>query len=184
MKTTVALSAAFLFIVSASSASAECPKHNIVDVSSRNGAYDTSIDWSEVKTGLGIKSSSNGRTSFTIYLANFEFIEDTENTIRKLQLAEGQGMLKFVLTRQIKGQKDVAFASGQYDFSKAQGSAEETGSVKIRVPAGKSVSFEYHKTEGAFEVIHVSATEICGKFSLKDRFSEVTGEFSVPVNPR
>lgn len=161
--------------------SGKCPEQTTVSVSSKNGAYDTGIDWSDIQTVLAIKSSSVGVTSYTVYLANFEFTEATHTEINKLKLAEGQGMLQFTLVNQVEGQKDVIFKSGFYDFSKAQGYAEQTGSVQIRVKNGTSISFSYHYAEGEFEVIEVTEDTFCGKFILKDKFSQLAGEFAAPV---
>lgn len=180
----VMISAVFILVTGIMSAySGECPEKTTVHVSSKNGAYpkDNSIDWSEVKTVLAVKSSSVGVTSYALYIANFEFTESTRSEISKLKLTEGQGMLSFSLVNQVEGQKEVIFKPGKYDFSKAQGYAEQTGSVGIRVANGVTISFSYHDTEGEFEVTKVTEHELCGKFTLKDKFSQISGEFKAPV---
>ena len=181
--TVIMLEAIFILLtVSIPVYSAECPEKTTVNVNSRNGAYpkDNSIDWSNIKKILAVKDSSIGVTSYALYIANFDFSENTRSKISKLKLTEGQGMLSIWLVNQVKGQREVNFKPGKYDFSKAQGQAEQTGSVGIRV-AGTKISFSYHYTEGEFEVTSVSEQELCGKFTLKDKFSQVSGEFKAPV---
>jgi hypothetical protein len=158
---------------------AQCLSSATLTVSSRNGAYDSSLDWHNLD-GIATLRSSHNRETASVYLTNFDLTGVDPEGLATHELGAGQGMLILGLNRQISGQEKVALAPGSYDFGKAQGAAAQTGSIRIRVPGGKIVSFDKSYTEGNFELTEITDSKLCGRFTLKDKFSEISGTFSVP----
>jgi hypothetical protein len=179
MKALTVLTMALALVCSLSPALAQCPSSSTLTVSSRNGAYDASLNWDNID-GVATLRSSHSRETASVYLTNFDLTGIDPKGLVKHELGAGQGMLVLGLNRQISGQEKVALVPGSYDFGRVQGDAEQTGSIKIRVPGGKSVSFDKHYTEGAFELTEITGSKLCGRFTLKDKFSEISGTFSVP----
>ena len=179
MKALTALMMSFALAYSLAPALAQYLSNATFTVSSRNGAYDASLDWHNID-GVATLSSSHSREIATVYLTNFDLTGIDPKSLATRELGAGQGMLFLGLNRQISGQEKVDLAPGSYDFGKAQGTAEQTGSIRIRVPGGKIVSFDKPFTEGGFELTEITDSKLCGRFTLRDRFSEISGTFSVP----
>jgi len=160
---------------------ATCPVDTRVSVASRNGAYPQGLDWSRVEKAIAFRSESLGVTSINVYLSNFYFSADSYAHLRKLKLGTGQAMVELLLVNQIDEARKVTFDEGVYDFTKPQHEAQRTGVAGIKVEKGTTVQFSYHYTEGEFVIVEVTENQVCGRFDLKDKFNEVSGEFSAPI---
>jgi hypothetical protein len=152
-------------------------------VASTNGAYPTADlpDWSAVKA-VAFKDSSVGNASVVVVLSTYELPAANRAEFSKLSSPEkGQARLELWLVRQkqVAPGENLEFAAGMYDPTKPQGQAEMTSSVAIALTGGSSLSFS--QPQGTIEVTSLTADSISGKFDVKDKWTQVSGEFSAPL---
>ncbi len=156
-----------------------CPEVSTVSVQSTNGGYPKEpIDWSSVKSsaaewsfaGLGGDSKA-----LTVYLSNYTFTPEQLLSYNSLDLQPGQGILILYFTN---GQKDAA--KGQYLISPKFDNPMRI-SAGIYVQGKVKVQFDDYKTEGSAEITELTTGKLCGKFSLKDPWSNISGSFTAPV---
>jgi len=154
-----------------------------VTVTSTNGAWpkENAPDFGAAKA-VGFKDSSVGNASVVVAITNYDFAPATRAEFSKrASPGPGQGRVELWLVRQKQvapGEK-LEFVAGMYDPTKSQGQAEMTSSVSIAVTGGTSLSFS--QPQGTVEVTSVTADSISGKFDVKDKWTQVSGEFSAPL---
>lgn len=154
-----------------------------VTVTSTNGAWpkENAPDFSAVKA-VAFKDSSVGNASVVVVLSTYDIPAANRAEFSKLASPEkGQARMELWLTRQkqVAPGETLEFAAGMYDPTKPQGQAEMTSSVSIAVTGGTSLSFS--QPQGTIEVTSVTADSISGKFDVKDKWTQVSGEFSAPL---
>ena len=88
-------------------------------------------------------------------------------------------MLWLVRQKQVAPGETLEFVAGMYDPTKPQGQAEMTSSVSIVVTGGTSLSLS--QPTGTIEVTSVTADSISGKFDVKDKWTQLSGEFHAPL---
>ncbi len=163
---------------------ADCPEQTTISMTSTNGAWprDAAIDWSTIRTVRAFRDESYGVTSHAVFIANFETAAKSPSEFHHLALEKGQAVVAFSLVTQIKGgRQGLPFKAGAYDFTKGQGQVEQTGAVSIRVTGGREVQIDQTSVAGQFTVTHVSPTQLCGRFALKDKWTSLEGAFTAPV---
>ena len=155
---------------------AECPKLTKVTVTAKNPAAK-GIDWT-IRKAAAFRNESVHTTSIHVYLSTYDFTARNAFEAYKAKPGPDQAQLNFTLTRQVPGAKQgLAVPPGPFDFTKAQGQAERTGSVDIRLPKGVGLQLNSHKTKGTFELVSVGPKQACGTFRLEDDFTQIAGEF-------
>ncbi|MBN1298678.1 MAG: hypothetical protein JW997_03210 [Actinobacteria bacterium] len=157
-------------------AAGECPAATSVQLESTNGAYSDRmpISWDSIGAQQAYLSHSTNNTGLFIYIANFE---TTEN-LKDVALSEGQAVLQFTVT--VVGEGDpVPVSVGTYNVKEW---VDNYVSAGIRLTGGTTVSLSNSSIDTAeFEITSVSDTEICGKFSITEKWTKMSGEFKVPV---
>lgn len=154
-----------------------------VTVTSTHGAWpkENAPDFSAAKA-VAFKDSSVGNASVVVVLSTYDIPAANRAEFSKLASPEkGQARMELWLTRQkqVAPGETLEFAAGMYDPTKPQGQAEMTSSVSIAVTGGTSLSFS--QPQGTIEVTSVTADSISGKFDVKDKWTQVSGEFSAPL---
>jgi hypothetical protein len=154
-----------------------------VTISSTHGAWpkENAPDFGAPKA-IAFRSSSVGNASVVVAITNYDFAPATRAEFNKRTSPEpGQGRIELWLTRQkqVAPGETLEFAAGMYDPTKGQGQAEMTGSAKIAVTGGTSLSLS--QPTGTIEVTSVTADSISGKFDVKDKWTQLSGEFSAPL---
>lgn len=154
-----------------------------VTVTSTHGAWpkEDVPAWSAPKA-VAFKDSSVGNASVVIAITNYDFAPATRAEFTQRKSPEkGQARVELWLIRQkqVAPGETVEFVAGMYDPTKAQGQAEMTGEAKIAVAGGTALQFS--PPTGTIEVTSVTADSITGKFDLKDKWTQLTGEFSAPL---
>lgn len=154
-----------------------------VTVTSTNGAWpkENAPDFGAPRA-IAFKDSSVGNASVVVVLTNYDFAPTTLAEYRKRTSPEpGQGRIELGLVRQrqVAPGETLEFVAGTYDPTKYQGQAEMTGSVRIAVTGGTSLSFS--QPTGTIEVTSATADSISGTFDIKDKWTQLSGEFSAPV---
>lgn len=154
-----------------------------VAVTSTHGAWpkEDVPDWSALKA-VAFKDSSVGVASVVIAITNYDFAPATraEFTARTSpEKGKARVELWLVRQKQVAPGETLDFVAGTYDPTKAQGQAEMTGSAKIAVAGGTALQFS--DPTGTIEVTSVTADSISGTFDLKDKWTQLSGEFSAPL---
>lgn len=154
-----------------------------VAVASTHGAWpkENVPDFAAPKA-VAFRSSSVGNASVVVALTNYEFPAEPRPNFSKLPpLEEGQARVELWLVRQkqVAPGETLDFAAGTYDPTKGQGQAEMTGSAKIAVAGGRALQFS--QATGTIEVTSVTADSISGRFDVKDKWTQLSGEFSAPL---
>ncbi len=154
-----------------------------VAVTSTHGAWPTADvpDFSAAKA-VAYKDSSVGNASVVVVLSTYEFPAANRAEFSKRTSPEkGQARIELWLTRQkqVAPGENLEFAAGMYDPTKAQGQAEMTSSAEIAITGGTSLTFS--QPQGTIEVTSVTADSISGKFDVKDKWTQISGEFSAPL---
>lgn len=154
-----------------------------VTVTSTNGAWpkENAPDFAAPKA-IAFKDSSVGIASVTVVLTNYDFAPTTMAEYRKRTSPEaGQGRIELSLVRQkqVAPGETLEFVAGTYDPTKYQGQAEMTGSVRIAVAGGTSLSLS--QPTGTIEVTSLTADSISGRFDVKDKWTQLSGEFHAPL---
>lgn len=154
-----------------------------VTVVSKHGAWpkENTPDFGAPKA-VAFKDSSVGNANVVVVLTNHDFPSDTRPNFSKLPpLEPGQARIELWLVRQkqVAPGETLAFDAGMYDPTKYQGQAERTGSAKIAVAGGTALQFS--SPTGTIDVTSVTADSISGTFDIKDKWTQLTGEFSAPL---
>ena len=154
-----------------------------VTVASTNGAWpkENAPDFAAPRA-IAFKDSSVGNASVVVVLTNYDFPPTTMAEFRKRTSPEpGQGRGELWVVRQKQGAPGgtLGFVTGMYDPTKARGQAEMTGSVRIAVAGGTSLSLS--EPTGTIEVTALTADSISGKFDVKDKWTQLSGEFHAPL---
>lgn len=154
-----------------------------VTVSSTNGGWpkENAPDFAAPRA-IAFKDSSVGNASIVVVLTNYDFAPTTMAEYRKRTSPEpGQGRIELGLVRQkqVAPGETLEFVAGMYDPTKYQGQAEMTASVRIAVTGGTSLSLS--QPTGTVEVTSVTADSISGRFDVKDKWTQLSGEFSAPL---
>lgn len=156
-----------------------------VTVSSTNGAYpeENAPDWSQIKSVGAYRSASYGVASLFVNLATDDVTAGSLSEYRGLpKPAPGEGRIKLVLTRTVADVNNPPLVTGKYDFTVSQGEAELTGEAGIVLPGGSTITFARGADmESEVEITAISDTEVSGTFSVKDKWSEISGTFTAPV---
>ncbi len=155
-----------------------------VSVSSTNGAYpkENAPDWSQIKSAEAYRNASYGVASLFVSLATYDVTAGSISEYWDLPYPPaGQGRIELVLTRTVADINEPPLVTGKYDFNIAQGQAELTGAAGIVLPDGSTVTFSVGALESDVQVTAVSDTEVSGTFSVKDKWSEISGTFTAPV---
>jgi hypothetical protein len=154
-----------------------------VTVTSTHGAWpkENAPDFGAPRA-IAFKDSSVGNASVFVAITNYDFAPATRAEFNKRTSPEpGQGRIELVLTRQkqVAPGETLEFVVGMYDPTKYQGQAEMTGSAKIAVTGGTALQFS--QPTGTIEVTSVTADSISGTFDIKDKWTQLSGEFSAPL---
>lgn len=154
-----------------------------VTLSSTHGAWpkEKAPDFGAARA-IAFKDSSVGNANVVIAITNYDFpAANRAEFSRRTSPEPGQCRIELGLVRQKKVApgETLEFVAGMYDPTKYQGQAEMTGSVRIAVTGGTSLSFS--QPQGTIEVTSVTADSISGKFDLKDKWTQLSGEFSAPL---
>ena len=154
-----------------------------VTVTSTHGAWpkENAPDFGAAKA-VAFKDSSVGNANVVVVLSTYDFPAANRAEFSKRTSPEkGQARMELWLTRQkqVAPGETLEFAAGMYDPTKPQGQVEMTSSVSIAVTGGTSLSFS--QPQGTIEVTSVTADSISGKFDVKDKWTQVSGEFSAPL---
>ena len=154
-----------------------------VTVVSTHGVWPTADvpDWS-APNAIAFKDSSVGNASVVVAITNYGFAPATRAEFTQRKSPEkGQARIELWLTRQrqVFPGESLNFEAGMYDPTKAQGQAERTSSVGIAVAGGTTLQFS--SPTGTIEVTSVTADSISGKFDVKDKWTQISGEFSAPL---
>ncbi len=154
-----------------------------VTVVSTHGVWPTADvpDWS-APNAIAFKDSSVGNASVVVAITNYGFAPATRAEFTQRKSPEkGQARVELWLIRQKKVApgETVEFVAGIYDPTKYQGQAEMTGEAKIAIAGGTALQFS--EPTGTIEVTSVTADSISGKFDIKDKWTQLSGEFSAPL---
>ena len=154
-----------------------------VTVTSTNGAWpkENAPDFASPRA-IAFKDSSVGIASVVVVLTNCDFAPTTMAEYRKRTSPEpGQGRIELGLVRQkqVAPGETLEFVAGTYDPTKYQGQAEMTSSVSIVVTGGTSLSLS--QPTGTIEVTSLTADSISGKFDVRDKWTQLSGEFHAPL---
>ena len=154
-----------------------------VTVTSTNGAWpkENAPDFAAPRA-IAFRDSSVGIASVVVVLTNYDFAPTTMAEYRKRTSPEpGQGRIELGLVRQkpVAPGETLEFVAGTYDPTKYQGQAEMTGSVRIAVAGGTTLSFS--EPTGTIEVTSLTADSISGRFDVQDKWTQLSGEFSAPL---
>jgi hypothetical protein len=154
-----------------------------VAVTSTHGSWPTADvpDFGTAKA-VAYKDSSVGNANVVVVLSTYDFPAANRAEFSKRTSPEkGQARIELWLTRQkqVAPGENLEFAAGMYDPTKAQGQVEMTASVEIAVAGGTSLQFS--SPTGTIEVTSVTADSISGKFDVKDKWTQISGEFSAPL---
>ena len=154
-----------------------------VTVTSTNGAWpkENAPDFAAPRA-IAFKDSSVGNASVVVVLTNYDFAPATMAEFRKRTSPEpGQGRVELWLVRQkqVAPGETLEFVAGTYDPTKYQGQAEMTSSVSIVVTGGTSLSLS--QPTGTIEVTSLTADSISGKFDVRDKWTQLSGEFHAPL---
>ena len=146
-------------------AGAGCPTETKVAVESTNAAYVAGTKWDiRDAKAKGLFGTGGFKTVF-VHLANHPL---AGLNYRKAPLQEGQGVVLLEIA-----QEGGVVKVGRYPAGK--GAARATPSVIM--PGGRKVQLDQATTQGEIEVLAITDKQICGKFSLKDARTSVSGEF-------
>ena len=154
-----------------------------VTVTSTNGGWpkEKAPDFASPRA-IAFKDSSVGIASVVVVLTNYDFAPTTMAEYRKRTSPEpGQGRIELGLVRQkqVAPGETLEFVAGMYDPTKYQGQAEMTSSVAIVVTGGTSLSLS--QPTGTIEVTSLTADSISGKFDVRDKWTQLSGEFHAPL---
>jgi len=148
-----------------------------VTVESTNGAYAERepISWDSLGSQAAFVSGSYGSTSVNIYIANFE----TNESLKDYKPGDGEAMLHFAL--RIRGDgNDVPIETGAYDL-RSYDESDLYVAPKI-VVNGSAVQISVHDlTVADFEITAISDDSISGTFNIEEKWTKMSGEFSVPI---
>lgn len=148
-----------------------------VAVTSTNGAYADRepISWDSLGSQAAYIGGSYATTSVNIYIANFE----TADNLKDYKPGDGEAMLHFSL--RIRGEgNDVPVETGVYDL-KSYDESDLHVTPKI-VLNGTAVQISVHDlTVAEFEVTEITETAISGTFNIEEKWTNMSGEFSVPI---
>lgn len=153
-------------------------------VSSTNGGYPTENipDWSQIKSAVAYRDASMGVASLFVSLATYEVTAASISEYRALPSPEaGQGRIELILTRTVSGVNEPPSVTGTYDFNVPQGQTELTGAGAIILPGGTQVTFVVGALESAVQITAISDTQVTGTFSVKDKWTEISGTFTAPI---
>jgi hypothetical protein len=158
----------------------------IVSVSSTNGGYPTENvpDWSQIKSVMAFFDPEYGDSAIWVCLATDQVTASSLSEYWDLpNPAVGQGRIELGFTRTLLDTNEPPMVAGTYDFITPQGKAELTGWASIIVTGGTSVTFSGDSDmESDVQITSVSDTEISGTFHVKDKWSEISGSFTSPIN--
>ncbi len=148
-----------------------------VTVESTNGAYADRepINWDSLGSQAAFVSGTFGTTSVNIYIANFE----TNEKLKDYKPGDGEAMLHFPI--HIKGDgNDVPIETGVYDLIR---DAESVRFVEPKIVLnGSAVQISVHSlTLADFEITAVSHDSISGTFNIEEKWTKMSGEFTVPI---
>ncbi len=156
----------------------DCPSATSVSVESTNGAYAERmpINWNSLGTQAAYITNTYGNTSVFVYIANFE----TSENLKDAAIGDGQAIIYFSL--RIRGEGDpVPIESGVYAM-RDYDSNDLYVEPKIRLSGGSTLQISVHELNVEdFEVTSVTDTEICGNFSIDEKWTKMSGEFKVPI---
>ena len=133
-------------------------------------------------TAVAFKDSSVGNASVMVAISSYAFAPANRQDYTAHKAVEkGQARVELWLIRQkqVAPGETVEFVAGTYDPTKAQGQVEMTASANIVLTGGTSLTFS--SPTGTIEVTSVTAGSISGKFDLKDKWTQLSGEFSAPL---
>jgi hypothetical protein len=153
-----------------------CPAATSVSVESTNGAYADRmpISWDVIGSQAANLSHSTNNTAVFIYIANFE----TSENLKDVSLSDGQSVIQFTVT--VKGEGDpVPVSLGTYNVKEW---VDNYVSAGIRLTGGTTLTIASASvSSGDFVITSVTDTEICGKFSIDEKWTKMSGDFKVPV---
>lgn len=159
--------------------SGDCPAATAVEVASTNGAYASRepISWDSIGTQEAYVDGSMGSTTVNIYIANFS----TQESLKGFKPEEdSQAILHFAL--RIRGEgNEVPVEMGEYNL-KNYDESDLHVTPKIVLSGGSALQISTHDIESSeFIVTSVTATEICGTFSVDEKWTQMSGAFKVPI---
>lgn len=156
-----------------------CPEKTTMKVASKNGGYPAEpIDWSNIKcakASWNFAGYGGDAKALTVYLSNTEFTFDQLKGHSGIELPAGQGIVTLIFSN---GQKNAS--AGVY---KTTPNYADPFSViaGIYVKGRTTVQFDSYKTTGTAEITELTADKVCGKFSLKDNWSDISGSFTAEI---
>jgi hypothetical protein len=154
-----------------------------VTVTSTHGAWPkTDVPDFGAAKAVAFRDSSVGNANVVVVLSTYDFPAANRAEFSKRTSPDpGQARVELWLTRQkqVAPGETLEFAAGMYDPTKPQGQAEMTSSVEIAVTGGTSLQFS--QPTGTIEVTSVTADSISGTFDVKDKWTQLSGEFSAPL---
>ncbi len=155
----------------------DCPAATSVSVESTNGAYADRmpITWDSLGAQAAYVNNTTNNTSVAVYIANFE----TSENLKDAALGDGQAMIYFSI--RVRGEGDpVAVETGVYamrDYDDNDLYVEP--SIKL---SGTTVKLSVHELNvEEFEITSITDTEICGNFTIDEKWTKMSGEFKVPI---
>jgi hypothetical protein len=157
-------------------AAGDCPSATSVSVASTNGAYADRepINWDSIGAQAAYVTNTMNNTAVAVYIANF----DTSENLKDAALGDGQAMIYFSI--RVRGEGDpVPIEMGVYamrDYDNNDLYVEP--SIKL---SGTTVKLSVHElTVEDFEITSITDTEICGNFTVDEKWTKMSGEFKVP----
>lgn len=155
----------------------DCPAATSVSVESTNGAYADRmpISWDSLGAQAAYVTNTTNNTAVAVYIANF----DTSENLKDAALGDGQAMIYFSI--RVRGEGDpVAVETGVYamrDYDNNDLYVEP--SIKL---SGTTVKLSVHELNvEEFEITSITDTEICGNFTIDEKWTKMSGEFKVPI---
>jgi hypothetical protein len=159
--------------------STTCPEKITMKVASKNGGYPAEpIDWSNIKCAKAIWNFAGlggDSKALTVYLSNAEFSFDQLKSQSSIELPAGQGIVTLIFAN---GQKNASVGVYKTTPNYADPFSVIAG---IYVKGRVTVQFDSYKTTGTAEITELTADKACGKFSLKDNWSDISGSFSAEI---
>ncbi|MDZ4131927.1 MAG: hypothetical protein U1E11_02210 [Dethiobacteria bacterium] len=155
----------------------DCPAATSVTVESTNGAYADRepISWDTLGSQAAYVNRSTGNVGVSVCIANFE----TSENLKTVALGNGQAVIVFSMRVRAEGPA-VPIQTGIYDLLSFDDSDLYVAPT-IRLSGGSTLQISIHNlNEAEFEITSVTDEEICGKFTIDEKWTKMSGEFRVP----
>ncbi len=157
----------------------KCPGKTAVKVESKNGAYPKGpMDWSDIKSSaayMPLAMLGGDSKALIVFISNADITFDMMKAGTKTALQPGQAFLRLSFTN---GQQNAGAGVYKPDPDYA---ASMRFDADIHIEGKTAIQFNSYKSEGEAEIISIENGKACGRFKLKDPWSDISGEFNVPL---